>query len=104
MTSDQDRVVAVDQSGVDLIAQHADSRFRPVTGRGIKPLEFGRDRFTTDNRAERKVLCRSDGILLARVKVRRFVLQEVAEIFGLRDSRHGLLLGGEFFDGSDHRR
>lgn len=72
------------------------------SGRGPRALAVAVSRL--HHGTQRQVLRGRDGVLVTRVEIWRFVLQQVAEILGLRDSGHGLLLGGEFLDvGSDHR-
>ena len=66
------------------LPEHADGGFRAVGGARVEGLELGGSRFAADHGAQRQVLRGRDGVLVTRVEIRRFVLQQVAEIVGLR--------------------
>jgi len=83
VAGDQDRVLPVDQRRIDGQREHAHGDFAAVAGRGVEGLELAGGRLAADHGAERQVLPGGHGRLLARIQVRRLVLQQVAEVGGL---------------------
>ena len=73
----------------------------PSVAAGSSAFSFDVAVTTSDDGAQGQGLAGGDGRPIARVEIRRLVLEDVPEVVGFTNGRHGLLLGVEFLDGSD---
>ena len=77
------RRLTVDQRRIEVIAEHADGGLVPSVALGsIWPLKLGRGGDHADDGAQRQVLTRRRRCPVTRVEIRRFVLEQVAEVLG----------------------
>jgi len=85
---DDEAVIAVDQSGIACLQQHACGDLRAVLGGRIDLLVFATGGDDAEHRSQRQVLTRCDRDAVARVEVGCFVLEQVAQVQGFGENGH----------------